>query len=272
MHAQTKPDTSYKAGISKYSSVDYFNWGIEKYKKKKYKAAIEYFTKSLEITPKARTYFYCGAAKFYRGDWPGATEEFTKAIELDTTHSDYYFNRAICKSRMNNYKGAMEDYEKAAKLKSQSWAFDNNYLAKSRMERRPDPFVDYTKLKGTNPYDSKVFADRAVKEEQQGKYEEAIKDYSEAIEEYTLNAGAFYGRGNCKYNLKDFEGAKEDYTKAIHVNNRFAKAYFNRANAEYNLGEKDKAFSDWKKASKLGITEADDILAKLDKPSAAKKQ
>lgn len=80
--------------------------------------------------------------------------------------------------------------------------------------------ADFVTPGGTNPYDSKVYADRAVKKEQEGKYDEAIKEYNQ-------NAGVYYGRGNCKYNLKDFTGAIEDYTKVL---KRLMKYWLNSIN------------------------------------------
>jgi len=50
-------------------------------------------------------------------------------------------------------------------------------------------------------------------------------------------AEAFNNRGQIKYLRVDFDEAIEDYTNAIELDKNFAVAYYNRGQIHYRLGE-----------------------------------
>ncbi|WP_143735340.1 tetratricopeptide repeat protein, partial [Porphyromonas gingivalis] len=58
-----------------------------------------------------------------------------------------------------------------------------------------------------------------------GSYEEAIKDYSKAIELDGKFAHAYYGRGNVYYKKGANEEAIKDFFKAIELDDKFVHAY-----------------------------------------------
>jgi DNA-binding helix-hairpin-helix protein with protein kinase domain len=68
-------------------------------------------------------------------------------------------------------------------------------------------------------------------------YEQALNNFSQAIEQNPTHAKAHINRANARYNLKDYEGAVTDYTQAIQINPNEVKAYVNRGNARYMLAE-----------------------------------
>jgi tetratricopeptide (TPR) repeat protein len=51
------------------------------------------------------------------GEYVKAIFHFSKAIEYDPTLASAYLNRALIKYKMMDYKGALNDYAKAQKLK-----------------------------------------------------------------------------------------------------------------------------------------------------------
>ncbi|WP_235318134.1 tetratricopeptide repeat protein [Porphyromonas gulae] len=58
-----------------------------------------------------------------------------------------------------------------------------------------------------------------------GLYEEAIKDYSKAIELDGKFVDAYYNRGNAYYKKGSYDEAIKDYSKAIELDDKFALAY-----------------------------------------------
>ncbi|WP_026734463.1 tetratricopeptide repeat protein [Fischerella sp. PCC 9605] len=71
-----------------------------------------------------------------------------------------------------------------------------------------------------------------------------VKDYEQAIENFTLaiqkepqHAKAYVNRGNAHYNLKDYEAAIADYNQAIKLNPKEVKAFVNRGNVYYIQAE-----------------------------------
>jgi tetratricopeptide (TPR) repeat protein len=88
----------------------------------------------------------------------------------------------------------------------------------------------------TEQLDADSYNKRGVVEYRLGHYEDAIADFTKAIELKPNFAEAYHNRGNTKHILEDYEGAIADFTKAIEYKEDFAKAYFNRGLVEKNLG------------------------------------
>jgi len=89
------------------------------------------------------------------------------------------------------------------------------------------------------------------------KYEEAIANFAQAIQENPDNAKAYVNRGNSHYNLKEYEAALTDYTHAIKLNPNQVKAFVNRGNVRYMLAEYS---SDPDKEYRLAIEDYNNAL------------
>jgi tetratricopeptide (TPR) repeat protein len=131
---------------------------------------------------------YCirGNAKGRLQDYRGAIADFNRAIELNPNLALTYYNRGLSKYKLQDYRGAIADYNKEIEL---------------------------------NP-----------------NFEEA-----------------YYNRGLSKYELQDYRGAIADYAKAIKLNPNHAKAYNNRGYAKILLGQK-KADKDYENDNLLWIS------------------
>ncbi|OWR77692.1 tetratricopeptide repeat protein [Porphyromonas gingivalis] len=84
-----------------------------------------------------------------------------------------------------------------------------------------------------------------------GSYEEAIKDYSKAIELDGKFIPAYYNRGNAYCEKGSYEEAIKDYSKAIELDGKFIPAYYNRGNAYCEKGSYEEAIKDFSKAIEL---------------------
>ena len=86
-----------------------------------------------------------------------------------------------------------------------------------------------------------------------GEYQQAIKDFNQAIRLDPKFAEAYNNRGSAYYGKGQYDEAIADYTKAIELNPKYDKAYNNRGTGYINLGKKDRACDDWRKACELGF-------------------
>ncbi len=86
---------------------------------------------------------------------------------------------------------------------------------------------------------------------EQGNYEQAIANYTEAIR---LNPGlfeAYNARGNSWSDHQDLDRAVADYTEAIRLKPDYSEAYMNRADALRAKGQLARAFADYNQAIRL---------------------
>jgi tetratricopeptide (TPR) repeat protein len=110
---------------------------------------------------------------------------------------------------------------------------------------------DYSKAIELNPQYADAYSNRGNAYYDKRNYDQAIEDYSKAIELNPQYAIAYYNRGNAYYNKRNYDQAIEDYSKAIELNPQYADAYSNRGNAYYDKRNYDQAIEDYSKAIEL---------------------
>ena len=87
--------------------------------------------------------------------------------------------------------------------------------------------------------------------EDSGQLENALADYSKAIEINPKYTKAYYNLGNVNVKLSHLDKAIVNYTKAIEIRPKFVQAYFNRGLAYGNLGRFDKALDDFNRVIEI---------------------
>lgn len=93
---------------------------------------------------------------------------------------------------------------------------------------------------------------KGVEYGKKGKYDEAISEFTKAIELEPELAQLYYNRGNAYTKKGSYDEAILDYTRAVELKSDFTDAYNNRAVAYYYKKEYDKARGDVKKVEQLG--------------------
>jgi tetratricopeptide (TPR) repeat protein len=118
----------------------------------------------------------------------------TQVVQSAKTAKDW-FDQANRKAEKQDFKGAIEDYTKAIKLKP-----------------------DY----------AEVYYKRGIYRNL-NHYKGGIEDYSKAIEINPNYAEAYYNRGKSRSSIGDEEGAIEDFSRAIELKSDDAITYYFRA-------------------------------------------
>ncbi|PZS00439.1 MAG: hypothetical protein DLM69_06405 [Candidatus Chloroheliales bacterium] len=106
-----------------------------------------------------------------------------------------------------------------------------------------------------------AYRERGTNAHAERKYEQAVSEYSHAIELVPNDAVAYNGRGLAWRGLESFDQAIADFSRAIELNPDYPDAYYNRARVYAALGRKKASRLDLEKASELGSDEAARMLS-----------
>ena len=201
-----------KAGIVKNLELSYAMIGLNKYKLKQYKEALNNFDKAIELNPKfALPWHYRGMSKEKLGQPEEAMKSYDRAIELNPEYVLPWFYRGMLKCESDQYKEAIKDYNQAIKL---------------------DP---------KNAYCAYCYRSRGYAKFKLEQYEEAIKDFDKAIELNPTLACAYASRGFINFYIKQqYKDARIDLLKAKELAQEQKNAILLKTVAK-NLQELDEA-------------------------------
>jgi tetratricopeptide (TPR) repeat protein len=229
-----------------------------------WKDTISLFSDVIEKNPDAGlAYNNRGNIRVEQKNYKGAMEDYNKAIELK--YYDAYLNRGILRNRLRDYGNAVEDYDKAA-LHSKfhkAIAFCNRGNAKLSLGNFKGAESDFANAIRLDPKYINAYSNRGlVRYTKLSDIQGAIEDFDMAIKLDPTDSQVYYNRGNAKLRAGKIPGALSDYDRALKLDPEFAAAYFNQGIALVQAKDSKGACSSWKKASDLGIKAASDIFAK----------
>lgn len=197
----------------------------------------------------AAYYYQRGLQHRRRGELQAAIEMYTKALELSPTHFKSLFNRAFCYDKLKDYDHAITDYRAAVKLDPKNaFTYYNlgiSYDHKGSHSRAVRAFTHAIELDSTRP---DFFHNRGFSQRKQLKLEAAINDYAAAIQLDPNHFKSHYNRAYCYSKLNRYAEAVADYSAALRIDSRNANAYHNRGVALEKLGQLHAALDDFTRA------------------------
>ena len=170
------------------------------------------------------------AFKYYKEkDFAKSVATFSKYLENDKNNTDVIFYRALAKTELNDFYGAITDYEKIIELNS-NYPLQHNKFA--------------------TVYNNKAYTLTRLK-----KYQEALPFVEKALELDKTEWFIWDTRGEIYYNLANYEKSLKDLNKAIELKEN-DNSYYLRGLVYLKLGQKEKGCRDLSKSGELGNTEA----------------
>jgi len=169
----------------------------------------------------ATAYACRGGVLANTGELSKALKDLNQALKIQPENGDFYYSRAQVYERLEDTDLALADLAKAVELIT------------SGLGR------------------SMAFSQRAGIYQKQGRLDESIKDYTQAIRLAPQFAYHFDNRGNVYFEKQSYEKAIADYSEAIKLEP--ANGYFrrHRAKAYRSLNRDDIATQDEAEAEKL---------------------
>ena len=233
------------------------------------KRSIRYWQEQIELASedereKATAHFNCGVAYHAINDSENAIEQYNKAIRLKLDYVEAYNNRGTVKMSLNQHVDAIADYNEAIRLKSDyAEAYINRGNAKDSLGQYQDAINDYDQAIRLKSDLAIAYINRGVAKRSLGQHQDAIADYNESIRLNPDFADAYFNRGNAKDSLGRHEDAITDFDQAIRLNPDFVEAYLNRGLTYLALNRPDEARRDFKKARALAQQAGNEILVAL---------
>jgi tetratricopeptide (TPR) repeat protein len=239
----------------------YYNRSLIKGKIGDYNGELEDINKAIALNPSDSHAFNSrGIVRSMMGNYREALQDFNQAILLDKNNSNAYYNRGIVYYEQNEYLAALNDFNSVIQIQPDADAFNRRANVKLRLNNIRGAFEDYSAAMATEPNYYMAYLNR-------GQLKFNLKDYKSAIEDFTNAIAikpdlslAYYNRGLAKKELKDYEGEIADYTKAIEYKPDFDDAYYKRGLAKYYIDDKRGACDDLNTAVKQGSNPAYDYL------------
>jgi tetratricopeptide (TPR) repeat protein/V8-like Glu-specific endopeptidase len=183
-------------------------------------------------------YFASADQKYSKGDYRGALDDLNKAIALKPDNADAYGVRGFLKyQKLTDFRGALNDFNKAIILKPEAvYAYLNRGdLKHEKLKDFQGALADYNKAIVLKPDLANAYNSRGVlKYSRLNDISGALADYDKAIALKPDFAESYFNRGNLKYvHLNDFQGALTDYNKTITIKPEHMYARVIRGNLKY---------------------------------------
>jgi tetratricopeptide (TPR) repeat protein len=98
----------------------------------------------------------------------------------------------------------------------------------------------------------KIYLNRGISYHYLLEYDQAMSDFSKAIELNDTAASVYHGRAMLNYEMKDYAAAVQDFNKVIGLGQENAAIFFNLGMSYFRLEEKDKACPLLQKSCSMG--------------------
>ena len=236
------------------NSEAYRNRAYIRFKNGDYNKAIFDYEKFIDLNSQdADAYYFLASSYFYTNNLSKALTYYSNAINIDTSHADVYADRGIVKYKLEDFIGAIADYDKAILIIPNKSYLINRANIKTNIMDYEGAITDLTKAIEFESMDNDSLAYY-----NRGSVKLLIKDYLGSIEDLNTaivlnpNNSDFYSqRGLVKYSSMDFIGAINDYSKSILINPYHFRSYNNRGNTYFELKDNNAACSDWQFALQI---------------------
>ena len=212
------------------------------------------------VTPFSDLYLIRGIAYRDTGYFAEAHEDFDAAIELQADNGYNFFHRGYTFLKENYYVDAINDFTSALNLISDmyeaywnrgiayNWILENNLSLKD-LNKAIELIPQY------NPY---LFRDRAVVLNELGLYDDAMYDYSTAIDMFSDEPIFYAERGLVLQTLGNYQASIADLDSAILLRTvANADDYYNRGVSHAQLMQYEDAVLDFSESIRLQPGEVD---------------
>ena len=196
-----------------------------------------------------------GISLAMEGEYDKATDDFSEAIKMNPGNTHNYILRARA-----TFAGVSDITKVEENFSGITYNSVNGQATDEQIEKYDLAIEDLTKALESNPYswmpcfgseeDAETYIRRGRVYTEKGDYNNAISDFSTAIEMDSGLVRAYNGRGNVYTDKGEYDKAIEDFSAAVKLIPDYAEGFNSRGYAYSLKGDTDKAIADYSEAIK----------------------
>lgn len=211
------------------SSLKYALLGVIHLQQEKTQEAVTVLKKATKLAPSLTPAWHnLALAHQAQKKYTEAKAYYNKAIRNDNVSSTILFSRAQLHKAQKNWDEAIRDYDKI-------------------IDSSGDQYID-------------AYLNRGLTKKLNGDFKGALADINYVIDHLDPSAELLLNRGNLYFSFGFYNQAVIDYSAAIDIDSSASNAYHNRAMAILIVNNVDKACEDLSKSAELGSEEASEKI------------
>lgn len=221
-----------------------------------YDKAVEDLTAAIGHNPTGTEEYICRAAAYSElAKHDEALNDLGKALQLEPGNTEALLQRAMVHKERNDTAQAIADLNSAAKLDPRLIHHRADFYREQG--KHDQAIADYSCAIDAHKGQDRAehYFSRGLVYEDCDKHRLAISDYDLAIELDPKQPFYLVHRGNSFFGVSDFKHAIADYATALSLAPEDSETYFKRAQAYQLDGQKEKALADFDKAVSLSGSE-----------------
>ncbi len=193
-------------------------------------------------------FFELGKKYYEEKNYEKAIENLNLSLKLDSSSIKVLSLNANAKIKINDYKGALIDFDKCVHISPSAKNYNGRGYAKFMLDDNEGAIQDYNKSLELDPYYKFAYANRGDAKKYLKNYSAAIEDYTKAIQ-LERKASYYFDRGKCYEELKLNKSAIDDFNNAIQLDSAEASYYLHRGFAYSSLKKHKEATKDFEKVT-----------------------
>lgn len=243
-----------------------------------YKSAIIFFNKALSYGEQWIFYKHRGYCFFELENYQKALQDYDNALRLLPQDEDLLKSKGLTLHALGRTSEAKQVLETASMISptnkyvqnSKKWinknGADNHIINGVNLDKQgkfEEAIQEYNQAIMNNPDDYLPYYNRGVALMKLNRLDEAIRDFEHASARNVNDVSSYYNIGCIKIQQNKLNDAILSFTQAINLNPDKSDLYVNRSYAYYLQGNKNLAISDLDKACNLGSQGACQKLKQL---------
>lgn len=230
-----------------------------------YHQAIADLTKAIDLKPLDPELFFArgncfsqaALVKHSTGSYESAITDYTKAIELNPNNPNYFYSRGICFKNLNKLIEALQDFQKAASLGHPLAVQELQSFPMVDMLTRIGVFTAVENLIGQKEFQLAL--------DLTNQFITAFQNQTPASL-YALRGNIFHNAAFEKHPVGNYQNAIDDYTKAIELDPSEAATYYlKRGMSHFFCKQFQVAKSDFEESAARGSSQAKELLQEFNK-------